>query len=106
MLLRLLESVLHQRAQRKSFFGDDSISGQKPHLVDEAGNAFDAIGESQIKRGAEFGVFIAVTQQLLMGRERDEGISDFVGQAIGHSFNQTQISRLDFEMLQKVYVSD
>ena len=70
---------------------------EKAHLVDEAGDAFDAVGHGGFEADAKFGVLVAFLEELLVGGKRDEGIADFVGEAVGHGGDEAEVGGLEFE---------
>ena len=100
VLASFLVSFFEQRRQRESFLGQQRVAGQETHLIDQAHDPLDAVGQSDIERGAEFGVFPFIGQQLLVRGERDHGIADFMGEPIGHGFDQAQIGGLNLEAAQ------
>ena len=80
-------------------FGEVGLpfAGEKEHLAGEAGDAFDAIGESGGEGGLEFGILEGMLEELLVGGERDEGVADFVSEMLGHGFDEAEVCGLDFE---------
>ncbi len=79
-----LVGLLDQRGEREGLLRNQRVAGQEPHLIDQARDALDAVGQRHVERGAESGVFPFVREQLLVGGERHHGVADFMGQAIGH----------------------
>src|SRR4029450_2775418 len=41
----LLESFFDKRRQRECLLGNDRIAGQESHLIDQAGDPFDSVGQ-------------------------------------------------------------
>jgi len=76
-----LERLFDKRGEGEGVCCEQSVTSEEAHLIDEAGDAFDTIGQGSIERGAKFRVFPFVGEQLLVSGERDHGIADFVGEA-------------------------
>ena len=95
-----LERFFDKRSEREGVSGKQGVASEEAHLIDETGDAFDAIGEGNVEGGAEFRILPFVRQQLLMGRERHHSVADFVGETVSHGFDEAEIGGLDFKALQ------
>ena len=97
---RLLIGVFDQLSNRKRFLLEMAFAREKPHLVDQPRDPFDAVGERMVERFTEFGVRVFFCEQLLMRGERHHRVANLMRHAIGHGLDQTQILGLDFQFLQ------
>src|SRR5438105_15895059 len=97
VLAGFLVRFLEQRADRERLVGEQRITTEETHLADEPVDAFDAISQGEIERGAKFRIFPFFDEQLLMSGERHHGISDFMSEPISHGLHEAEIGSLDFE---------
>ena len=100
VLAGLLVGLLDEWRQRESLVRRRRRTGQVAHLADQAAYPLDAVGQRSVERGAELRILPFLRQQLLVGGERHQRVADFMRQAVGHGFHQTQIGSLDFQASQ------
>ncbi len=63
---RLLEGLFNQLFDRNGFDLADVVARQKPHLIDQPADAFDAVFHCRRQRALEVRVGASFRQELLM----------------------------------------
>ena len=97
--LRILKRLGDERLQRNVGAAIQRVAGEEEHLAREPGDAFDTVAHRVAERRDELGVVAAFGEQLLIGRNRHDGVADFVRETFGHAFDEAQIRGLDLEGL-------
>ena len=97
---RLLIGVLDQFFDGEHLVLQPPLVREKPHLVDQARDALDAIGHRAVEGFAELAFPEFLAEQLLVRGERHHGVADFVREAVGHGLDEAQIGGLDFQTAQ------
>lgn len=99
-LLGFLVGLLDEGGEGEAVAGGELVAGEEAHLVDEPGDTAHTIGEGGVEGGAELGVLVFAVEELLVCGERDHGITDLMGEAVGHLADEAEVGGFDLEVVE------
>ncbi len=91
---------LDEGIELDGFADGDLVACEVAHLVDEASDAADAVSEGGVEGGTELGVVVFTGEELLVSGEGDHGVTDLVGEAVGHLADEPEVRGFEFEAVQ------